>query len=133
MLSRTPTKIETEYMKLSQWYIGCIACRLDGRHRQDPNPEWIAFHHDSQVGSQKQNCHLHGMGLCVAHHQGVNNEAGLLVRHPPGKTTDERFQERYGTDRELCYINWQCVQRLDPMLKRSLMQHCPFDDLREAA
>ncbi len=71
MNSRTPTAPEAWYGHLCTNFIGCIACRLDEREIIDPNESWVAFHHNSDIGSRKPGCHFHAMGLCHGHHQGM--------------------------------------------------------------
>ena len=135
MQSRTPTKAEAAYGYLCQFVIGCIACRLDGREMTDPNESWIAFHHNTDKGSKDPGCHFYAMGLCVSHHQGINNyRKAFLVRHGQ----QARFTERYGNDYDLGWKNWRLIQALPDeirtrQLQHDIMQHCPFDDLRLAA
>ena len=135
MNGRSPTRAEARYIDLCVNVIGCMPCRLDRPNaRHEPGPSTIAFHHDSGVGSSKRDCHFRGMGLCAAHHQGVNNHARLPMRHPPGKPDNaygQSFRERYGTDEEICRMNWQAIARLGESMKRDIMQFCPFEDLRE--
>jgi len=129
MNSRTPTAPEAWYGHLCTNFIGCIACRLDEREIIDPNESWVAFHHNSDIGSRKPGCHFHAMGLCHGHHQGMPG-FNLPVRHQ----VEWLFKEMYGTDEYLCRENWKRVAELGKSryhpTQGDVMQFCPWEDLR---
>ena len=113
MNGRTPTKAEKRYIQASVQTVGCIACRLDGRDIENPEL-WTEFHHDPDFGSVKPDCHFHGFGLCAVHHRGRSMAGGsipadIAIRHPVLSGKGPRFSSKYGSDSELCLMNWSLI------------------------
>jgi len=109
---RTPTKKERLYITACLSYVGCIACRLDGRDIENPEA-WTEFHHDPDYGSTDEHCHFHGFGLCAVHHRGVFPagcvpDRSIAIRHPQQSNT-ARFMQVYGPDELLCLYVWELI------------------------
>ena len=79
--------------------IGCIACRIDGRH----NPV-VSIHHID--GRTKPGAHRRVLPLCAGHHQDGYGAPGLIAVHP----YKARFEKQYGPQTELLEM---CLQILD--------------------
>lgn len=132
MNGRTPTVYEGRYIRICKSMVGCIPCRLDGDSMLDPNEEWIAFHHDPDYGSVKPECHLHGYGMCIRHHQGINAPEWMVVRH----RNEARFIEKYGRDEPLCKASWAFIKAFivaGQVLDATIFDYCPFEELSLAA
>ncbi|WP_051790802.1 Ref family recombination enhancement nuclease [Endozoicomonas montiporae] len=113
MNGRTPNKAERLYIQTTLHHVGCIACVLDGREIEN-SELWTEFHHNPDFGSVKPDCHFHGFGLCVVHHRG-RSMAGvaipqeIAIRHPDLSGNRPSFREQYGSDSELCLMNWSLL------------------------
>jgi hypothetical protein len=68
--------------------LGCIACRLDGRHN-----DYVSIHHID--GRTKSGCEMKILPLCSNHHQTGGESAPSI--HP----WKARFEAKYGTQEEL--------------------------------
>jgi hypothetical protein len=79
--------------------LGCIACRIDGRH----NPV-VSIHHID--GRTKPGAQGRVLPLCAGHHQDGHGAPGLIAVHP----YKARFEARYGRQVELLEM---CLQILD--------------------
>lgn len=99
MKGRPPTAEEARFMDaIAQ--LGCIACKKDGWHNPD-----VSVHHID--GRTKPGAHFLVLGLCAGHHQhGTGPNKTLIAVHP----YKARFEERYGTQRELLV---ECVELLN--------------------
>lgn len=90
MKGRQPTAEEARFMEAIA-ALGCIACKKDGWHNPD-----VSLHHID--GRTKPGAHLLTLPLCAGHHQhGTGTNPTLIAVHP----YKARFEERYGTQREL--------------------------------
>jgi len=86
--SKTPTKLEREWMNAAREY-GCIACRIDGHFRP------AVIHHI--VHANKRMGHLFTLPLCEPGHHQHGDQLDLISVHPWKK----RFEAKYGTQLEL--------------------------------
>lgn len=99
MKGRPPTAEEARFMDAIA-SLGCIACKKDGWHNPD-----VSVHHID--GRTKPGAHFLVLGLCAGHHQhGTGPNPTLIAVHP----YKARFEERYGTQRELLA---ECVAVLE--------------------
>ena len=86
---RTPTAAEKRHMQAVA-DAGCVICELfHGVYSP------AAIHHVD--GKTKPDAHFKILGLCYLHHQGGNDCAEYVSRHP----YKARFEKRYGTEEEL--------------------------------
>ena len=85
--SRTPTKVEREWMDRIQ-FLGCVACVKDGI--SDTPGE---IHHIVQ-GNRRLG-HLFTLLLCPPHHRGDGRQV------PSVHSTKRTFVQRYGSELEL--------------------------------
>ncbi len=136
MNQREPTVAEAHYMYLCRFYIGCLACILDGLtpERQNPNESHIIFHHDPDFGSVKPNCHFHGYGLCVYHHKCENGHQPIPEK-PVRHINEARFNEVYAPDAHMNYMCWKLLSVMDEKHlthsgNKNLMAHCPHPLLK---
>lgn len=130
MNGRTPTEYEKRYIRACIYGVGCIACRLDDDPQLDPNPSYMVFHHDPDYGSVKPDCHLHGFGLCIQHHQGIDAPTDCPVRHQ----NESRFIASYDRDEALCKATWAFIKplmRVGRIPQSDLMDYCPFEEMRD--
>lgn len=87
MQSRTATKYEKEYLKLSE-QVPCLACALF--HDTPDTP--AEFHHI--CGKTKIEAHLNGFSLCEKHHRisDTRHPKRWISRHGDGRMI---FEARY--------------------------------------
>lgn len=86
--------------------IGCIACRLDGY------PQTLAeIHHPrAGYGMGQRAPHDSAIGLCPAHHRGVNHPAVPSIH-----LDKNNFIDQYGTEAELLEATKQVLAKFDGM------------------
>lgn len=89
MKGKTPSAAEKRF-HAALASLGCIACRLDGRH----NPI-VSIHHID--GRTRPGAHLRVLPLCAGHHQDGTGIPGLIAVHP----WKRRFEDRYGSQDQL--------------------------------
>ena len=90
MKGRPPTAEEARFMD-RMGALPCICCLKDGWENRE-----ISLHHID--GRTKEGAHLLVLPICAGHHQdGTGPNPSLIAVHP----YKARFEERYGTQREL--------------------------------
>jgi hypothetical protein len=98
MKGRPPIAEEVRFMdRMGQ--LPCIACLKDGWENHE-----ISLHHID--GRTKPGAHFLVLPICAGHHQSGTGENPSLIAVHPDK---ERFEARYGTQRELLA---ECVAKL---------------------
>lgn len=102
MKGRTVSNAQSDYWDMLCQHVGCIACfkEFDARNFH------VSVHHCD--GRTKPNAHWLVLPLCAGHHQDGTGLAGLIAVHP----YKARFEERYGTQRELMT---ECALQLQQM------------------
>lgn len=105
MKGRRPTAEEARFMDAIA-KLGCVACRKDGWENLD-----VSVHHVD--GRTKPGAHMLVLPLCAGHHQdGTGANPTLIAVHPH----KARFEERYGTQRELLA---ECMAMLESTMKEA--------------
>lgn len=83
--------------------LGCIACMRDGVFEPD-----VSIHHVD--GRTKPGCHQLVLALCASHHQdGTGKNPHYLAVHP----WKFRFEQRFGTQKELMVYSTQLLQAVN--------------------
>lgn len=102
MKGRTVSAPQKRYHDMLCQHVGCIACFKEFGARNFH----VSVHHCD--GRTKPNAHWMVLPLCAGHHQDGTGQAGLIAVHP----YKARFEERYGTQRELMT---ECALQLQQM------------------
>ena len=85
---------------------GCRVCRKMGY--DTPAQE---FHHLHTAGRRRAGQAI-GIGLCVAHHRGGQNNAQVVSRHPWKKQWEARFGDEWALfDELMTELGWQNGER----------------------
>ncbi len=98
MKGTNPSAAQKRYHDKLCSTVGCIACRIDGRHNTH-----VSVHHVD--GRTKPMAHWLVLPLCAGHHQAGSGAPGLIAVHP----WKARFESKYGRQSELI---GQCAQIL---------------------
>jgi hypothetical protein len=116
MKGRAPTTAEQAFMDAVA-SIGCIACLADGYENVR-----ISIHHID--GRTKDGAHYLVLPLCGEHHQQDDSDPmGRIAVHPNKK----RFEQKYGTQRELLAECIAIISGTDPVTAASAPEHLSLE------
>lgn len=117
---------ESERIKRTKLYIGCLPCLLSGW----PNAH-CDYHHVTE--GRKRLGHLFGFGMCLWHHRGERDghwasmSTDYLTQHlgPSFQRNKRDFIEQFGTERALVLLNDFALDLWD---MQRWLEHCvPYE------